>query len=76
MTLPGSRCFLYSFIPNTGECWRESFCLTTFDDTFNEKVTDSGRVLALSDGVFAVAITLKFIASQGFNKYQISCYIY
>jgi uncharacterized membrane protein len=43
----------------------ESFYLTTFeDDTTNEKGTDSGRVLALSDGVFAVAITLLVLTIQ------------
>ena len=34
------------------------------DDTSNEKGADIGRVLALSDGVFAVAITLLLLAIQ------------
>ena len=32
--------------------------MTTYDGTFNEDVADSRRVIVLSDGVFAVAITL------------------
>ena len=41
----------------------ESFCLTTFeDDTFNEKGTDSGRVLALSaPAIFLLSIGLAFV---------------
>ena len=38
--------------------------MTIEDDTSNEKETDSGRVLALSDGVFAVAITLLVLTIQ------------
>ena len=38
--------------------------MTIEDDTSNEKRTDSRRVLALSDGVFAVAITLLVLAIQ------------
>jgi uncharacterized membrane protein len=38
--------------------------MTIEDDTSDEKRTDSRRVLALSDGVFAVAITLLVLAIQ------------
>jgi uncharacterized membrane protein len=47
-------------------CRKEvSFCLASIEDnTSNEKGTDSGRLLALSEGVFAVAITLLVLTIQ------------
>jgi uncharacterized membrane protein len=49
--------------------------LTTVDDDIHEKGTDSGRVLALSDGVFAVAITLLVLTIQVPNLPPISSLI-
>jgi uncharacterized membrane protein len=43
---------------------REGICLTTFDETCNEDAADSRRVIVLSDGVFAVAMTLLVLTIQ------------